>query len=134
MLDALLLFQPHNYSEALRRVERRVAPGDVRRALDFIHANLAQPLTLADVVAVSGVPGRTLLKHFRDARGVSPMRYVRDLRMQRVREELASGLATQVVDCAMRWGFAHPGRFSVEYRCRFGESPSATLAKGRRNH
>jgi AraC-like DNA-binding protein len=134
VLDALLLFQPHNYSEALRRVARPIAPRDVRRALDFIHANLAQPLTLADLVAVSGVPGRTLLTHFRDARGVSPMRYVRDLRMQRARDELASGVDAHVADCALRWGFAHAGRFSIEYRKRFGESPSATVARTRDFH
>jgi AraC-like DNA-binding protein len=131
VLDALLLFQPHNYSAALRRVERRLAPRDVRRTLDFIHANLAQPLTLADLVAVSGVAGRTLLQHFRDFHGVSPMRYLRDLRLERVRDELESGTAPTIAACALRYGFAHPGRFSIEYRSRFGESPSATLARAR---
>jgi AraC-like DNA-binding protein len=131
VLDALLLFQPHNYSEALRRVERRLAPRDVKRARDFIHEHLASPITLADLVEASGVPGRTLLKHFRDAHGISPMRYVRDRRMERVRGELASGSATCVADCALRWGFAHAGRFSIEYRRRFGESPSSTLARAR---
>lgn len=131
ILDALLLFQPHNYSEALRRVERRLAPRDARRARDYIHEHLSAPITLADLVGVSGVPGRTLLKHFRDAHGVSPMRYVRELRMQRVRAELASGAAARVADCALRWGFAHPGRFSIDYRRRFGESPSSTLARAR---
>jgi hypothetical protein len=29
----------------------------------------------------------------------------------------------------MRWGFTHMGRFSVEYRLRFGESPSQTLSR-----
>jgi AraC-like DNA-binding protein len=134
VLDALLLFQPHNYSDALRRVERRVAPRDVRRATDYIHANLARPITLADLVAVSGVPGRTLLKHFRDTRGVSPMRYARNLRMERVRAELAAGSPLTVGAVALGWGFEHAGRFSVEYRSRFGESPSVTLAKGRRSH
>ena len=131
VLDALLLFQPHNYSEALRRVERRLAPRDVKRARDFIHEHLASPITLVDLVEASGVPGRTLLKHFRDAHGISPMRYVRDRRMERVRGELASGSATCVADCALRWGFAHAGRFSIEYRRRFGESPSSTLARAR---
>lgn len=131
VLDALLLFQPHNYSEALRRVERRLAPRDARRARDYIHEHLASPITLADLVEASGVPGRTLLQHFRDAHGASPMRYVRDLRMERVRAGLASGAARCVADCALRWGFAHPGRFSIEYRRRFGESPSSTLARGR---
>jgi AraC-like DNA-binding protein len=131
VLDALLLFQPHNYSEALRRVERRLAPRDVKRARDFIHEHLASPITLADLVEASGVPGRTLLQHFRDAHGVSPMRYVRDLRMQRVRAEFACGTVKCVAECALRWGFAHPGRFSIEYRRRFGESPSSTLAQAR---
>lgn len=131
VLDALLLCQPHNYSAALHRVERRVAPRDVRRALDFIHANLGQPLTLADLVAVSGVAGRTLLQHFHDFHGVSPMRYLRDLRLERVRDELESGEAATIAACAQRYGFAHPGRFSIEYRQRFGESPSTTLARGR---
>jgi AraC-like DNA-binding protein len=131
VLDALLLFQPHNHSEALRSVERRIAPRDVRRARDYIHEHLASPITLADLVEASGVPGRTLLQHFRDVHGVSPMRYVRDLRMARVRAELASGTVQCVADCALRWGFAHAGRFSIEYRRRFGESPSSTLARAR---
>jgi AraC-like DNA-binding protein len=132
VLDTLLLFQPHNYSEALRRVERRLAPRDVKRAKEYIHANLAAPLNLAQLAAAAGVAGRTLLQHFRDFHGVSPMRYVRELRMQRVREELESGAPAQVFGCALRWGFAHLGRFAIEYRRRFGESPSATLARGRR--
>lgn len=131
VLDALLLFQPHNHSEALRRLERRLAPRDVRRAREYMHEHLAAPVTLSDLVAASGVAGRTLLKHFRDVHGVSPMRYLRELRMQRARDELAAGLAAQVAACALRWGFAHAGRFSMEYRKRFGESPSATLARGR---
>lgn len=132
VFDTLLLFQPHNYSEALRRLERRVSPRDVKRARDYIHANLAAPISLGELAALSGVSGRTLLQHFRDCQGVSPMRYVRALRMQRVREELASGAAAQVIECASRWGFAHAGRFAIEYRRRFGESPSTTLARGRR--
>ena len=131
VLDALLLFQPHNYSEALRRVERRLSPRDVRRARDYIHEHLASPITLADLVEASGVPGRTLLQHFRDAHGVSPMRYVRNLRMERVRSELAGASVECVAGCALRWGFAHAGRFAIEYRRRFGESPSCTLARAR---
>lgn len=131
VLDTLLLFHTHNYSDALRSRERRVAPRDVKRAKDYIHANLAAPISLGDLVAISGVAGRTLLQHFRRCHGMSPMRYVRGLRMQRVREELESGAAAQVLECAARWGFAHPGRFAAEYRRRFGECPSATLARGR---
>ena len=59
------------------------------------------------------------------------MRYARNLRMQRVREMLENGQAREVTEAALRWGFAHAGRFSIAYRRRFGESPSVTLARGR---
>jgi AraC-like DNA-binding protein len=49
-----------------------------------------------------------------------------------VRSALACAAADETVgDVAMRHGFTHLGRFSVEYRRRFGEAPSATLARRR---
>ena len=35
--------------------------------------------------------------------------------------------APTVAELAARWGFAHPGRFAVAYRAKFGHSPSETL-------
>jgi hypothetical protein len=32
-------------------------------------------------------------------------------------------------EIALRWGFAHLGRFAVEYRQRFGESSPETLGR-----
>jgi AraC-like DNA-binding protein len=131
VMNWLLLAQPSNYSEAIGRRGPPIAPRDIRRAVDFIHANLAQPIRLAELAEICGVAGRTLLKHFRHVHGVSPMRYVRERRMERVREELAAGSPDAVATVASYWGFAHAGRFSVQYRSRYGESPSATLARGR---
>jgi AraC-like DNA-binding protein len=34
---------------------------------------------------------------------------------------------TSVAALAARWGFTHLGRFAVEYRRRYGHSPSQTL-------
>jgi len=34
-----------------------------------------------------------------------------------------------VTEIATQWGFTHMGRFSIEYRLRFGESPSETLSR-----
>ena len=132
LINWLLLSQPSNSSDAIRRQDCRIAPRDVKRAVDYIHAHLADPITLRDLVETTGIPGRTLLKHFRDAQGVSPMRYVRTQRLQRVRDELLGGRARNVASVALRWGFTHPGRFSIEYRKRFGETPSTTLARASR--
>lgn len=133
VVTGLLLSQPHNYTEVLSRLERPIAPRDVKRAVDYIHANLCENLTLADVVAQACVPGRTLLEHFRQFKGVPPMRYLRNARFDRVREALSRARPGESVsDIASRHGFSHMGRFSVEYRLRFGEVPSTTLARGRR--
>ena len=46
VLTGLLLSQPHNYREALLRRAKPVAPADVRRAVDFIEANVDAPIGL----------------------------------------------------------------------------------------
>ncbi len=134
IVTAMLLAQPHSFMDRLQRLERPILPRDVRRALEYIDANLDEPISLAALAAVTGVPGRTLLKHFKDHHGVSPMRYWRDRRFARVRDALLHARnGESVTDIATAWGFYHLGRFAVEYSRRFGESPSQTLQRGRRN-
>jgi len=131
IFTALLMSHPHNYSPALRRLDKPIASRDVKRAVDFIQCHLDAPISLADIVRASGVPGRALFKHFSDCRGLSPMRYLRNARLDKVREMLSRAQPEQsVTEIAMQWGFTHMGRFSVEYRRRFGESPSETLSRG----
>jgi len=133
MMTALLLSHPHNYSETLQRLDKTIAPRDVRRAIDYIEAHLDTSITIADIVQATGVAGRTLFKHFRAFKGVSPIRYAQNARFHQVRQVLLRAEPEEsVTDIAMRLGFAHMGRFSIEYRQRFGESPSQTL-KRRRN-
>jgi AraC-like DNA-binding protein len=132
IVTELLVGQPHNYTAALHGLENKIAPGDVKRAIDFIEANVQQPLTLTDIARASRVPGRTLLEHFKLHRGVSPMRYVRNTRLARVRDALMRGDRSEsVTEVATEWGFTHLGRFAVEYREQFGESPSETLQRSR---
>jgi AraC-like DNA-binding protein len=130
---ALLLSHPHNHSRALERLNKALAPRGVRRAIDYMHSQLHAPVTLADIVAASGVPGRTLLKHFKDWRGISPMRHLRNVRLAHVRQALLRASPDEsVTEIAMSLGFTHMGRFSLDYRRHFGESPSQTLRKFRR--
>ncbi len=132
IITGLLLNQGSNYTAALNRLENRSGPGDVKRAIDFMEAHLHLPITLVDIARASGAPGRTLLEHFKNHRSVSPMRYLRSARLAKVREALARtdcpGSVTQI---AMEWGFSHLGRFALEYRNQFGESPSDTLTRSR---
>jgi AraC-like DNA-binding protein len=135
IINELLLAHPHNYSEALHGAVPSIAPRDVKRAIEFIEANLDAPITLADVAGAAGVPGRTLLKHFRDYRGISPMEYLRRARFDKAHAALRCTEVSQTVsEIAVTWGFYHLGRFSAEYRKRYGELPSETLARTHRSH
>lgn len=131
ILTALLTRQPHNYSDALESGGSAL-PRDVKRAIDYIQVYADQPITIDELVHVSGVAGRTLYKHFREFTGCPPMAYLRKVRFERVREELQRAEPKDsVTDLALKWGFRHSGRFSVEYRRLFGESPSETAGRRR---
>ena len=105
---------------------------DLQRAAQFIGAHLDDSLTIGEVAAAAGVAGRTLHKHFHDEHGTTPMRYVRDCRFAQVRQALLqAGSQDNVTTIAVQWGFCHLGRFSVEYRKRYGETPSETLRRQR---
>ena len=128
----LLLSHPHNFTPALERTDKRIAPRDVRRAVDYMQAELASPITIADITEVSGIAGRTLFKHFQDYHGLTPMQYLRNARFEKARDALRGAQSgDSITTIAMAWGFSHMGRFSVEYRKRFGERPSDTLRRAR---
>jgi AraC-like DNA-binding protein len=130
LVNELLLRHPNNYSQKLARIERNISPRDIRRAAEFIDVNLNSAITIEDIALASGVAGRTLFRHFQKVRGMSPMRYIRDLRFQKVRQALLkAGPEDSVTAIALEHGFSHLGRFAVEYRRRFLETPSETLRK-----
>jgi AraC-like DNA-binding protein len=130
VMTLFLLSHPHNYREALHRLERPAAPRAVRNAIDFIEANLQAPIELADLVGVSGIAGRTLCQQFHHFRGVSPMRYLLNARLDRARAMLLHPIReASVGDIAASLGFQHLSRFAAQYRMRFGELPSATMRR-----
>ncbi len=108
-----------------------VRPAALRRAEEFIAANLSEPLTMADIASAANIPARSLQRAFQHNRGMSPMAYIRRRRLEKVREELlARDPATaSVSQVALQWGFAHLGRFSSSYRKLFNEYPSETLRR-----
>jgi len=112
------------------RTSTSVLPRSVRRALEAMHADLGREWTVPDLAAVAGVSGRTLQRLFRCFLGKTPHAALSDIRFERARRELLQGSPdAKVMDVALGCGFAHCGRFSIEYRRRYGETPSRTLRR-----
>lgn len=107
--------------------------GSVRVAQEWIAANAHRPLTTADVCRATGLSARGLQAAFHRAGAASPMQFLRDVRLHRVRTALEAGDpgTTTVAEVARAWGFAHLGRFAGTYASAFGERPSVTLQRRR---
>ncbi len=104
----------------------------VRRVEDFIHAHAEQPLRSETLVTVSGICASSLYEAFKHCLGTTPMRLLREVRLQRIHEDLLRPQQqTTVTYVALDWGVSHLARFSGYYARRFGELPSETLAKAR---
>lgn len=124
----LLAEQPHNQAGAEPPRRQAVLPRHVRRVQEHLRAHAHEPITATQLAEVAGCSLRSLYSGFQAFCGMSPMQYLRDLRLDGVRADLLAGQGeTSVSSAALRWGFGHLGRFSAEYKARFGEAPSQTL-------
>lgn len=85
--------------------------------------------SVAELCAHVGASQRVLEYAFRKLLQIPPVTYLRVVRLNRVRTDLRTPTdpSLTVTEAATRWGFLHLGRFAVDYRRMFGESPSQTL-------
>jgi transcriptional regulator GlxA family with amidase domain len=97
-------------------------------------ADIDEPLHISALCRALAVSERTLRKAFHKIHGVPPCRHLRMLRLSRARRALLTADCKQatVTEIATYFGFVELGRFSVEYRKIFGESPSQTLHRASR--
>ena len=103
----------------------------VARFEEFLDANPNTPLYLPEICAAIGAAERTLRDACEKHLGMGPIRYLALRRMYLVRRALvrAVSLNTTVTGIATDHGFWELGRFSVNYRTMFGETPSVTLQR-----
>ena len=127
----LLSLHPPIQDGPARLAQGQLLPRHLKKVEDYLQHNAHLPITLDDLSTEAGVSARTLQQAFRSHYGVSPMQYLKQIRLDKLRDELlcSDDSHLSLADLAMRWGFAHQGRFSAEYRGRFGEAPSATLQR-----
>lgn len=131
VLTGLLLSQRHQYTDDLMQPQAAAAPYYVKRAEAYIEHHFADPLSLAEIAAVAGVSARSLQNGFRNFRNMTPMAFLRSVRLQNAHLLLAAcdpntATTTQI---ALRAGFSHMGEFAALYKKAYGVSPSQTLLK-----
>jgi AraC-like DNA-binding protein len=104
-------------------------PRTVRRARAFIDEYGRQDITVADVATAASVTVRAVQLAFRRHLGITPMEYLRRVRLEAAHRDLlaADPASITVTEVAYRWGFSSSSRFAASYRHTYGVNPSHTL-------
>ncbi|WP_218158408.1 helix-turn-helix domain-containing protein [Variovorax sp. 770b2] len=101
----------------------------VAMAREYMQAHADETISVPDLCTATGVSRRALQYAFEDVLRLSPVTYLRVMRLNRVRCELRACVRDTIGDVAARWGFWHLSRFACDYSRLFGELPSATRAR-----
>ncbi|WP_426400012.1 helix-turn-helix domain-containing protein [Ralstonia sp. R-29] len=113
-------------AEASANFQRRMRI--VNNACEYAMAQQKCPVTVPMLCEAVHVSRRTLQYCFEDVLGISPMAYLRALRLNGVRRALCEGSGSRAIgDIAAAWGFVNFSQFSCDYKKLFGETPSAAV-------
>lgn len=107
----------------------------VDRVKEYLASHADAPVTMTELCELAHVSRRTLQYSFETILGISPLRFLRTARLNRVRRNLSDPISdSSVAVVAANWGFWHPGQFAKDYKQLFGENPSETVKRTRQDH
>jgi AraC-like DNA-binding protein len=99
-----------------------LAPWRLRRATEFLEANLAADVSLQDLADEVGLSPHHLCTAFRRSTGLPPHRWLLARRIERAKELLAAGRLS-LAEVALACGFASQQHFTVAFRRATGLTP-----------
>jgi AraC-like DNA-binding protein len=117
-------------SEAAAYVRGAVREGDasVQEAMRYMRQNAARPLTVEQVARHVGMSASHFAHRFSVVARVSPMRFLKQLRLEAARE-LMLGRSVRAGDAALQVGYESASHFTRDFRQAFGSSPSAYVRR-----
>lgn len=94
----------------------RIAP-----VVHYIENNFHQPLDIDAIAKVASMSPSTLHEHFKQVTSMTPMQFVKNLRLHRAHAMLLNG--NQASEACYQVGYSSPSQFSREFKRFFGETP-----------
>ncbi|QDD65847.1 helix-turn-helix domain-containing protein [Herbaspirillum seropedicae] len=109
----------------------------VQNAIDYMRAHAGEEIGILDVCRATHVSRRTLQYCFEERLDISPLQYLKALRLnaahreikRRTGEDRAHDRHATIGNLAALCGFNHPSRFASEYKKMFGVLPSETVLR-----
>jgi AraC family ethanolamine operon transcriptional activator len=125
LLDHMAQVDPQRHAASDSRAHWAM----VQKACALVQDRVEQAPTVAQLCVDLGVSRRTLQNGFQRVLDVSPLAYLKALRLGQARQALKE--VESVTEAATACGFWHFGHFSQDYQTMFGERPSDTLRRQR---
>jgi AraC-like DNA-binding protein len=130
LIVTMLHVLPNNYSRFLLDDSTIFPPTPklIKSAISYIVQNSAKPITLGDIARHSGVSIRALQLGFKKYRGVTPLEYIRRVRLESVYHALTdpSNIFTPK-ELALKAGFTNFYLFSKYFHQKYGVLPDKIM-------
>jgi AraC-like DNA-binding protein len=112
-------------SEAAAFVRGAVREGDanIQEAMRYMRENATRALSVEQVARHVGMSGSHFAHRFSAVARVSPMRFLKQLRLDAARE-LMLGQSVRAGDAAVRVGYESPSHFTRDFKQAFGSAPA----------
>ena len=99
-----------------------------KNAIDYIHENLNEVISVSQVSKFVNISERTLRYHFEKKYNLSPKDFIQKLRLNAVKKRLSNSTENPIIyKIASEFNFWHMGQFTRDYKHLFGELPSETI-------
>lgn len=126
MLLAYLASRFTDRGERALAVRGGLSPAALRRVVDFMDANIDQPLAIDDLAAVAGLSAFHFSRMFKRSTGESPHGFVLRRRIERAKG-LIEGGRDSLADIAVSCGFSGQSHFTARFRQVAGVTPGQYL-------
>ncbi|OMH26580.1 AraC family transcriptional regulator [Motiliproteus sp. MSK22-1] len=92
----------------------------------YIEQHYQKPLDIESISKYAGMSSSSLHEHFKQVTSMSPMQFVKSLRLHRARSLLLNG--NQASEASYSVGYSSPSQFSREFKRFFGDTPREVQA------
>ena len=131
---AARLVRHHSSSSPIDQTDAarpRMASERLQRAVDFIEANLDQPIGLSEIADAAGLSPTHFAREFKSTVGQPPHQYVMERRVEHAERALAE-TTTSIAEIAAACGFSNQEHLTRLFKRARGTTPAA-YRMGRRS-
>jgi AraC-like DNA-binding protein len=119
------------HGPTLRHLVARGSPNQqIAKVMSWLKLNFAADVSMDDLAAKAHMSPSTFRQHFRAIGGMSPLQYLKNLRLQEARQQMMNE-DLDAGSAAVRVGYESASQFSREYSRLFGEPPHRDIMRMR---